>query len=117
LRELLNTLLITARSLAKDMIFGIASTNCKYILALKDELEPRGNFVEVLFFNRKKAIDCLMLVVINKEVRKRKAAGTNAAPLGTKPGAKMILAFCAGDSVCNIDIEAHCTLPTESHSS
>ena len=29
----------TAQSLAKDMIFGIASTNCKYILALKDELE------------------------------------------------------------------------------
>ena len=69
------------------MIFGIASTNCKYILALKDELKVRGNFVKVLFFNRKKAINCLMQVVINKEVDKRKAAGTNATALGTKPGA------------------------------
>ncbi len=88
---LTNTLLTTARSRAKDMIFGVATRNCQYILALKDELELHGNFVEVLIFNRKKAIDRLMLVVINEEVRKRKAAGTSATALGTSYGAMAII--------------------------
>ena len=46
---LTKTIINSARSLAKDKIFGMAAINCKYFLALRDELVLRGNFVEVIF--------------------------------------------------------------------
>ena len=86
---LTKTIINSARSLAKDKIFGMAAVNCKYFLALRDELVLRGNFVEVIFTTRIQAINRLLLVVIQEEVRRRKAAGTgDHAQLGTVTGAK-----------------------------
>ena len=83
------TIINSARSLAKTSIFGMAATNCKYFLALRDELVLRGNYVEVIFTTRAQAINRLLLVVIHEEVRRRKAAGTgDHSVLGTVAGAK-----------------------------
>ncbi len=83
------TIINSARKIAKDTIFGKAETNCKYVLALRDELVLRGNFVEVIFTTRAQAINRLLLVVIQEEVRRRKAARTgDHSHLGSVAGAK-----------------------------
>ncbi len=83
------TLSNSARSIAKDTIFGKAEKNCKYFLALRNELVLRGNFVKVLFTTQAQAINRLILVVIQEEVRRRKAARTgDHSHLGSVAGAK-----------------------------
>ena len=49
--------------------------NGEYILALKDELELQGDFVEVLFLTQANALNRLLLVVLAEEIKCRKAQG------------------------------------------
>jgi hypothetical protein len=58
-----------ARTLAWQSIFGDGKTNGEYILALKDELELQGHFVEVLFLTQANALNRLLLVVLAEEIK------------------------------------------------
>ena len=70
------SLLQNARRMARRAIFGDGRGNAKYILALKSELELRGHIVDILFLTREHALSRLLVVVLDEEVARRKAAGT-----------------------------------------
>jgi hypothetical protein len=85
------SILQKARTLACKEVFGEARVNAKYILALQDELELRGHFVEVILTNRQDAIHWMMLAVLAEEVRRRKATKQKYSDIINPHGARQ---FC-----------------------
>jgi hypothetical protein len=77
-----------ARTMARLAIFGDGRVNSKYVLALKSELERRGNIVDVLFTTREDALNRLLVIVLEEEVNRRKAAGQKNHGLGNHAAAK-----------------------------
>lgn len=73
------SILQKARTLACKEMYGEARVNAKYILALQDELELRGHFVEVILTNQQDAIYWMMLAALAEEVRRRKATKQKSA--------------------------------------
>lgn len=82
------SILQKAGTLARKEVFGEARVNAKYILALQDELELRGHFVEVILTTRQDAIHRMMLVVLAEEVRRRKAAKQVYSDISNPHGAR-----------------------------
>jgi hypothetical protein len=52
-----NTLLNSAWSQGKDAVFFLASTNCKYVLALHEELVKHRAYINVMFYTPEQAIN------------------------------------------------------------
>lgn len=97
------SILQSARTMARMAIFGDGRVNAKYVLALKAELELRGHFVDVLFSDREQALRRLMIVVLNEEVNRRKAAGQTNHGLGVEAKAKAFLKKWRRDNATFID--------------
>ena len=88
---LTKSILQNARTMARLAIFGDGRVNAKYVLALKEELELRGHFVDILFANRTHTLNRLMLVVLAEEIQRRKAAGMKNHGLGSAARAEAFL--------------------------
>ena len=69
---LTRSILQSARSMAREAVFGSPAINAQYIFALKEELEKRGNHVDIMLTNHAEALRRLKLVVISDEIQRRK---------------------------------------------
>ena len=97
------SILQKARTLARNEIFGDGKNNAQYVLALKDELELRGHFVQVLLSTRAEALNRLLLVVLAEEIRMQKAQGNANHGLGCRRNAAAFLNAWKEDNKAFID--------------
>jgi hypothetical protein len=83
-------LLQKARDKARLEIFGNPLINVAYFKALAQELEIRGNHVEIVTAKRKDAVNRLQMVVLADEIRRQKEKGEPVL-LNDQSAAKLFL--------------------------